>query len=49
MSTVSENSLLVLDSVAGLTQLSAMSGGKPIGILMPPKISKVQSVYLALS
>ena len=33
-STVREDSLLVLDSVAGLTQLSAMSGGKPIGILM---------------
>ena len=33
-STVSEDSLLVLDSVAGLIQLSAMSGGKPIGILM---------------
>ena len=33
-STVSEDSLLVLDSVSGLTQLSAMSGGKPIGILL---------------
>ena len=33
-SMVSEDLLLVLDSVAGLTQLSAMSGGKPIGILM---------------
>tara|TARA_Y100001934_G_C12344995_1_gene772264 strand:- start:890 stop:1714 length:825 start_codon:yes stop_codon:yes gene_type:complete len=32
-STVSEDSRLVLDSVAGLTQSSAMSGGKSVGIL----------------
>ena len=34
-STVSEDSLLILDSVAGLIQLSAISGGKPIGIRIP--------------